>query len=85
MLTYVDRLDELLPQMVAVLPQQIAIMQKMRNMMLTQHSTMVGIVGRDDGETNTATLMAQAYDDAKNDDSFTYLRKSSTMQTSSAR
>ena len=70
MLTYVDRLDELLPQMVAVLPQQIAIMQKMRNMMLTQHSTMVGIVGRDDGETNTATLMAQAYDDAKNDDSF---------------
>lgn len=66
----IDRLDELLPQMNAIIPQQIAFLEKMRMMILKQHSTMVGILGKQDGDTNTATLMAQAFDAAKNDDSF---------------
>ena len=66
----IDKLDELLPQMNAIIPQQIEFLKKMRSMLLVQHSTMVGILGKQDGDTNTATLMAQAFDAAKNDDSF---------------
>lgn len=54
----------------AIIPQQIEFLKKMRSMLLVQHSTMVGILGKQDGDTNTATLMAQAFDAAKNDDSF---------------
>ncbi|MFN8042516.1 MAG: RND family transporter [Mycobacterium sp.] len=70
MLVYLDKLDVLLPQMAATLPRQIALTQNMRMMLLRNHSTMVGILGREDGGTNTATLMAQAFDASKNDDSF---------------
>lgn len=70
LLVYVDQLDVLLPQMLNLMPEQIAITKKMRMMMLTQHSTMVGILGKDTDQINTATLMAQAYDEAKNDDTF---------------
>ena len=70
LLKYMDELDTLLPQMVAILPKQIVFQKKMRMMILKQHSTMVGILGKEDGATNTATLMAQAFDASKNDDTF---------------
>ena len=51
-------------------PQMIAIMQSMRTMMLTMHSTMSGIFDQMDETSENATAMGQAFDAAKNDDSF---------------
>jgi len=42
----------------------------MRTMMLTMHSTMSGIFSEMDETSQDATAMGQAFDDAKNDDSF---------------
>ncbi len=48
----------------------IAIMQSMRTMMLTMHSTMSGTFGQMDDNSSNSTAMAKAFDTAKNDDSF---------------
>ena len=42
-----DRLDALMPQLLEQLPPMIAIMENMRNMMLTMHSTMSGMFAVD--------------------------------------
>ena len=66
-----DQLDALLPQMLIQFPQMIAIMQSMRTMMLTMHSTMSGIIGADGGRrATTRQRWAKEFDAAKNDDSF---------------
>ena len=65
-----DKLDVLLPQLLAQFPPMIAIMQTMRTMMLTMHSTMSGIFSEMDESSQNATAMGQAFDAAKNDDSF---------------
>ena len=66
-----DKLDVLLPQLIEQFPPMIAIMESMRTMMLTmpQHH------GRDfrrrwTKSSQDATAMGQAFDAAKNDDSF---------------
>jgi putative drug exporter of the RND superfamily len=69
-----NQLDVILPRLVAQFPQMIAFMQKMRTMTLTMHSTMSGIFAQTDESSQNATAMAQAFDAAKNDDSF-YLPK----------
>jgi RND superfamily putative drug exporter len=81
----IDKLDELLPQMNAIIPQQIEFLKKMRSMLLVQHSTMVGILGKQDGDTNTATLMAQALTPPRTTTRSFCHRKSLTMRTSSGR
>jgi RND superfamily putative drug exporter len=65
-----EAMDALLPQLSAQIPEMIAIMQKMRNMMLTMHSTMSGTFDKMDDQTQNATAMGQAFDASKNDDSF---------------
>ncbi len=65
-----DRVDELIPQVTAQLLPQIEILDSMRNMMLSMHSTMAGIFGQMDSSNDNATAMGHAFDDAKNDDSF---------------
>jgi putative drug exporter of the RND superfamily len=65
-----DKLDALLPQLTAQLLPQIEILDSMRNMMLSMHSTMAGIFGQMDSSNDNATAMGHAFDDAKNDDSF---------------
>ena len=65
-----DRLDVIMPQLIAQFPQMIAVMQSMRGMTLTMHSTMSGIFDQMDETSNDATAMGQAFDAAKNDDSF---------------
>jgi putative drug exporter of the RND superfamily len=65
-----DQIDVLLPQLLAQFPPMIAIMQSMRTMMLTMHSSMSGVFGQMDNLTENATAMGQAFDTAKNDDSF---------------
>jgi RND superfamily putative drug exporter len=65
-----DQLDVIMPQLAAQFPQMIAFMQAMRTMMLTLHSTMSGMLAQIDETSQDATAMGQAFDAAKNDDSF---------------
>ncbi|MFO7165571.1 MAG: RND family transporter [Mycolicibacterium hassiacum] len=65
-----DRLDALMPQMLAQLPPMIATMESTRTMMLTMHSTMAGIFAQMDESNDNATAMGKAFDAANNDDSF---------------
>lgn len=70
LIKYMDELDALMPQMIALIPQQIEMMQNMRSMMLTMHSSMKGMLGTEDGKQSELAVMAEAFDAAKNDDSF---------------
>ncbi|BAX92349.1 RND family transporter [Mycobacterium shigaense] len=65
-----DMVDLLMPQLLAQFPPQIAIMESMRTMLLTMHSTMAGIFGQMDSQTDNSSAMGQAFDASKNDDSF---------------
>ncbi|WP_156765545.1 MMPL family transporter, partial [Mycobacterium sp. 1245499.0] len=65
-----DHMDTLMPQLLEQYPPMIAMSEDMRNMMLTNHSTMSGIIGQMSSNDKDATVMGQAFDDSKNDDSF---------------
>ncbi|MBI3689743.1 MAG: MMPL family transporter, partial [Mycolicibacterium aromaticivorans] len=70
MLVQFANLDRLMPQLLAQIPQMIAIMESMRGMMLKMHSTMSGTFSvLDDSNLNT-TAMGQAFDSAQDDDTF---------------
>ena len=60
----------LLPQVLAQFPETIAIMQESRTMLLTMHSTMSGVLGNMGDNSSNSTAMGNAFDTAKNDDSF---------------
>jgi RND superfamily putative drug exporter len=66
----IDQLDALLPQMLTTFPQMIATMQSQRQMMLTMHSTMSGIMAQQDDAGQNPTAMGKDFDAAENDDSF---------------
>ena len=70
LVTDLDQIDVLLPQLLATFPPMIATMQSMRTMLLTMHSTMSGTIGQMDSMGGNATAMGKAFDTAKNDDSF---------------
>ena len=65
-----DELDAITPQLVAQIPQFIASIQRTRTMLLTMHSTFSGMFAQMDESSKNATAMGQAFDAAKNDDSF---------------
>jgi putative drug exporter of the RND superfamily len=65
-----DQMDALMPELVAQFPPMIATVERARTMMQTMHSTMKGIFGQLDDMTQDANAMGQAFDAAKNDDSF---------------
>lgn len=65
-----DTLDVLMPQMVALLPPMIDTMTTMRSMLLTIHSTFSALYGQVEVMGDKAGAMGQAFDTAKNDDSF---------------
>lgn len=65
-----DHMDALLPQLIAQFPEMIAQMEKMRTSTLTMHSTFSGMLKQMDEQTQDVTAMGQAFDAAKNDDSF---------------
>ncbi|WP_370370054.1 RND family transporter [Mycolicibacterium sp. CH28] len=70
MLAQFATLDRIMPQLLEQIPQMIAIMESMRDMMLKMHSTMSGTFGvLDDTNSNTAA-MGQAFDAAQDDDTF---------------
>jgi RND superfamily putative drug exporter len=65
-----DQLDTLMPQVVAQLPPMIATMKTLQGLMLTMQSTFSGLTNQMDAFSQNATVMGQAFDAAKNDDSF---------------
>ncbi len=56
--------------MLATFPPMIETIESTRTMMLTMHSTMVGIFDQMDEMSENANAMGKAFDTAKNDDSF---------------
>ncbi|KUI06064.1 RND family transporter [Mycobacterium sp. IS-3022] len=70
LVTELDEVDKLMPQMLAQFPQMIETLQTMRTMILTMHSTMSGILTQMKESSENATAMGQAFDAARNDDSF---------------
>jgi putative drug exporter of the RND superfamily len=65
-----DSADAVMPQLVALLPPQIATMKSVRTMVLTLHSTMTGMLDQADQVSDDATAMGKDFDAAKTDDSF---------------
>jgi putative drug exporter of the RND superfamily len=65
-----DQLDVLLPQILTQFPEMIAIMQSMRTMMLSMHSTMSGVIDQMGSNSENSTAMGKAFNTSKNDDSF---------------
>ncbi|KUI11602.1 hypothetical protein AU193_19625 [Mycobacterium sp. GA-1285] len=70
LVTNLDQLDALMPQLLAQFPPMIATMESTRTMMLTMHSTMSGMLAQMEEGGENATAMGKAFDAAKNDDSF---------------
>ncbi|OHV00485.1 Siderophore exporter MmpL4 [Mycobacterium talmoniae] len=70
MLADVQRMDEITPQLVAQIPPMIAISKDIRNTTLTMYSSFNGLINQMSRMTDTATVMGQAFDAAKNDDFF---------------
>ncbi|MCV7102881.1 MMPL/RND family transporter [Mycobacterium palustre] len=66
----VDKLDTLMPQMLADLPRTIESMTRMRDYMLATHSAMAGIQRHMQEGAEGSTMMGNYFDQAKNDDSF---------------
>jgi putative drug exporter of the RND superfamily len=66
----IDKLDVLLPQLDALLPQLISTLQTVRGLTMTTTSTFSGLINQMDSFSQNATVMGQAFDAAKNDDSF---------------
>jgi RND superfamily putative drug exporter len=63
-------LDRLMPQFLTTFPPMVETLETMRTMMLTMHSTMSGMYDQMEDLSDNATAMGQAFDAAKNDDSF---------------
>lgn len=65
-----DRMDQLMPQMLPVLQQTIDSMTRMRDFMIATHSTMAGTQAQQQELAQGATEIGLYFDQAKNDDFF---------------
>jgi putative drug exporter of the RND superfamily len=65
-----DHVDTLLPQILAQLPPMIAVSKSMQTTFLTLYSSFSGMITQMDRMTDTATLMGKYVDNAKIDDFF---------------
>jgi RND superfamily putative drug exporter len=68
--TDVDHIDVLMPQLLAQFPPMIATMQSMQTNMQKMNSTMSGISSQMNDMSDSPTAMGKAFDTAQNDDSF---------------
>ena len=64
------RLDELMPQLLTLIPPMIENLKTMKAMMLTMYQTQNGMQNQMEAMRQNSTAMGQAFDTAKNDDSF---------------
>ncbi|MEB3033661.1 MMPL/RND family transporter [[Mycobacterium] nativiensis] len=65
-----DRVDAITPEIADQIPPMIAITTNMRDLMLTMHSSFSQVVTQLEQMTDTAAVMGQVFDDARNDDMF---------------
>jgi RND superfamily putative drug exporter len=65
-----NKVDALLPQLLEQFPPIIATLERMRTLTLTMHSTMSGLFSEMDETGQNANAMGQAFDAAKDDDTF---------------
>jgi putative drug exporter of the RND superfamily len=65
-----DKLDMLMPQLISLLPPIIDATATMRTMTMTMYSTFSGLLDQMDAAQQNASAMGQAFDAARNDDSF---------------
>ena len=65
-----DKLNALQPQLLALIPTQIASQQANRDLAMTNYATQSGIAANSGAALENATAMGQAFDAAKTDDSF---------------
>ncbi|MGK2880471.1 MAG: RND family transporter [Mycobacterium sp.] len=70
LIPYMERLDMLMPQMVALMPEMIDTMRSMQTMMLTMYQSQGGMQEQMRVMQENSSAMGQAFDQAKNDDSF---------------
>jgi putative drug exporter of the RND superfamily len=65
-----DSIDTIMPQLVKLLPPQIATLKSVQSMLLTTYSTTSGIIEQVEALGGTTAAMGQDFDAAQNDDSF---------------
>ena len=65
-----DNIDTVMPQLLALLPPQIATLENVRTTLLTTYSTMSGIIEQMEEVGGDAAAMGPDFDAAQNDDSF---------------
>jgi putative drug exporter of the RND superfamily len=65
-----DKLDTLMPQLISLLPPIIDATTTMRTMTMTMYSTFSGLLDQMNAAQQNASAMGQAFDAARNDDSF---------------
>lgn len=65
-----DSLNALQPELVALIPPQIASQEVIRELTSSNYSTQAGILDQTAAAIDNATAMGEAFDTAKNDDSF---------------
>ena len=65
-----DKLDTLMPQLISLLPPIIDATTTMRTLTMTMYSTFSGLLNQMDAAQQNASAMGQAFDAARNDDSF---------------
>lgn len=65
-----EQLDAIVPQLIAEFPKAIAVMKTIQTMTLKNYSTMSGMATQLEDQTAQVSAMGQAFDAAKNDDSF---------------
>jgi RND superfamily putative drug exporter len=65
-----DSIATVTPQLIGMLPAQIAALKSLQTMMLTLHSTMSGIIQQVEDVGGDAAAMGQDFDAAKSDESF---------------
>jgi len=70
LITDLDKMDVLFPQVVAQFPAIIKTMENMRGMMQAMYSTMSGFFAEIDATGSSAAAMGKAFDQSKNDESF---------------
>ena len=68
--TSLDKLDSIQPQLLNLIPPQIASQQTNRDLIMTNYATLSGIYSQNAATLQNATALGAAFDAAKTDDSF---------------
>jgi RND superfamily putative drug exporter len=65
-----EQFDVVVPELIAQFPNIIEVLKGFKGMQLTMYATMSGLADASDSQTSDVTAMGQAFDAAKNDDTF---------------